>query len=122
MFKLHFKKIALILSLGGMTGTGHAVDALDYCRTVASNEEGYGPLVLQGGQPLRQAQEGGSQYCVATRSCKDALNGEGYGHPFWSSSKLYRKIDQDWSNSNSSIRALINRSWIFLNIKAKRSS
>jgi hypothetical protein len=107
MFKLHFKKLALILSLGGMTGTGHA---LEYCRTVASNEEGYGPLVLRDGQPLRLSKEAGSQYCVATRSCQDALNGEGYGLPFWSSSKLYRKIDQDWSNSNSSNWCLVHSS------------
>jgi hypothetical protein len=107
MFKLHLKTLAFIFSLGGMTGTGHA---LDYCRTAASNEEGYGPLVLRDGQPLRQSQEGGSQYCVATRTCKDALNGEGYGHPFWSSSKLYRKIDQDWSNSNSSNWCLVHSS------------
>ncbi|HET9240799.1 MAG TPA: hypothetical protein VFO10_26275 [Oligoflexus sp.] len=107
MFKLHFKKIALILSLGGMTGTGHA---LEYCRAVASNEEGYGPIVLREGQPLRQSKEGGSQYCVATRSCQEALNGEGYGHPFWSSSKLYRKVDQDWSNSNASNWCLVHSS------------
>jgi hypothetical protein len=55
MIKLHLTTLASIFSNGGMTGTGHA---LEYCRTAASNEEGYGPLVLRDGQPLRQSQEG----------------------------------------------------------------
>ncbi len=104
MLKLHFTKIALLLTLGGITGTGLA---LDYCRTVASNEEGYGPIILHDDQPLRLSQDHGTQYCVATRSCQDALNGEGYGHPYWSSRKLYRKFDQDWSNTTGSNWCLV---------------
>ncbi len=104
MLKLHFTKIALILTLGGITGTGLA---LDYCRTIAGNEEGYGPIVMRDDQPLRLTQDHGTQFCVATRSCQDALNGEGYGHPYWSSRKLYRKFDQDWSNTNGSNWCLV---------------
>jgi len=104
MLKKHFKKVLLVLSLGGITGTGHA---LEYCRTAASNHEGYGPLVMRDGKPLRLQNEKSTQFCVATRSCKDALNGDGYGHPFWSASKLFRKIDEDWSNSDSSNWCLV---------------
>lgn len=104
MLKLHLNKVFLILSLGGITGTGFA---LDYCRVVASNNEGYGPLVVKDGQPLRQLEENSSKYCVAARSCSAALNGEGYGHPFWSSGKLFRKIDEDWSNKDNSNWCLV---------------
>ncbi|HYX36422.1 MAG TPA: hypothetical protein VE954_25225 [Oligoflexus sp.] len=104
MLKLHLQNIALLLSLGGITGTGHA---LDYCRAVAPNQEGYGPLLTKEGQPVRLQSEHGTRYCVATRSCSEALNGEGYGLPFWSSNKLFRKIDEDWANTDLSNWCLV---------------
>ncbi len=108
MMKFRLWGAGLLLLLGCQSLS--ASEAPDYCRKVAANREGYGPLRVEGSAPLRYASETQTSSCVTTLSCKNAKNAEGYGAPYWSEGKLYRKLDQDWSNATGSNWCLVHSS------------
>ncbi|MCX6131461.1 MAG: hypothetical protein NTX25_20670, partial [Proteobacteria bacterium] len=84
--------------------------SLDYCRDTADNGEGYGKIRYEQNQALRWVSEASETSCITTRVCSEAENGEGYGIPYWSKAKLYRKIDQNWANSDASNWCLVHSS------------
>ena len=85
--------------------------ALDYCRKIAANHEGYGPLIEKDNQSLRLTTVNGSKTCLTSPLCRDASNAEGYGLPFWENGKLYRKMTANLANSAESNLCLVHASW-----------
>ncbi len=93
---------------GGLAGLALIAQAstafgFDYCRSVAANKDGYGPLRYLDQQPLKAvSSDKPNDFCIATLSCDQARNGQGYGDPFAFEGRSYKKIDENWSNTSGS--------------------